>query len=106
MLFHLGVLRALRDHDGLLSRVRHIASVSGGSIIAAHVALNWSRYTGTEEQFDEAADELIAFARSDVRGSLIREWLFRHAAILPALLGWKRSRLTALFERKYRTLFG
>jgi len=105
-LFHLGVLRALRDHDGLLSRVRHIASVSGGSIIAAHVALNWSRYTGTEAQFDEAADELVAFARSDVRGSLIREWLFRHAAILPALLGWKKSRLTALFERKYRSLFG
>ena len=63
-LFHLGVLRALRDHDGLLSRVRHIASVSGGSIIAAHVALNWSRYTGTEAQFDEAA-ELLAAAGID-----------------------------------------
>ena len=39
-LFHLGVVRFLRD-AGLLGEVTHIVSVSGGSILGAHLALNW-----------------------------------------------------------------
>ena len=39
-LYHLGLVRFLRD-AGLLRQVTHITSVSGGSIIAAHLALNW-----------------------------------------------------------------
>ena len=35
-LYHLGLLRFLRD-AGLLSQVTHITSVSGGSIMAAHL---------------------------------------------------------------------
>jgi hypothetical protein len=35
-LYHLGLLRFLRD-AGLLSRVTHITSVSGGSIKAPHL---------------------------------------------------------------------
>ena len=39
-LYHLGLVRFLRD-AGILSRVTHITSVSGGSVIAAHLVLNW-----------------------------------------------------------------
>jgi predicted acylesterase/phospholipase RssA len=42
-LFHLGVVRFLRD-AGLLGDVTHLVSVSGGSILGAHLALNWERY--------------------------------------------------------------
>src|SRR5690348_1022904 len=47
-LFHLGVIRLLRD-SGMLSRVTHLVSVSGGSVLAAHLAHNWSRYTSTDD---------------------------------------------------------
>jgi len=36
-LYHLGLLRFLRD-AGILSQVTHITSVSGGSVTAAHLA--------------------------------------------------------------------
>ncbi len=70
-LFHLGVVRFLRD-AGLLSKVTHIVSVSGGSILGAHLALNWARYNGTEADFDEAASKIISFASSDVRNQIAR----------------------------------
>jgi predicted acylesterase/phospholipase RssA len=73
-LFHLGVIRALRDY-GLLGRVARIYSVSGGSILAAHLVLKWERYTGTEDTFRETAQELIDFVRSDLRGRLVRRWV-------------------------------
>ena len=53
-LYHMGVVRYLRD-AGLLESVTDIASVSGGSILGAHLALNWDRYNGSDEQFDEVA---------------------------------------------------
>ena len=43
-LYHMGVLRFLRDAEAL-NRVSHITSVSGGSITAAHLVMNWDRYT-------------------------------------------------------------
>ena len=43
-LYHLGLVRFLRD-AGLLSQVTHISSVSGGSVFAAHLVLNWDRTT-------------------------------------------------------------
>ncbi|MCI0642021.1 MAG: patatin-like phospholipase family protein [Gemmataceae bacterium] len=70
-LYHLGVVRFLRDAD-LLSQVTHIASVSGGSILAAHLVLNWKRYTGSPQEFDAAAEELLKFSRFDVRNHIVR----------------------------------
>ena len=61
-LYHLGVIRFLRD-AGALNRVSHMTSVSGGSIAAAHLVMNWDRYTGSDEEFDQAADQLLAFIR-------------------------------------------
>jgi predicted acylesterase/phospholipase RssA len=60
-LYHLGLIRFLRD-AGLLQQVAHITSVSGGSIMAAHLVLNWDRYIGSAKEFDQAA-KLLAFIR-------------------------------------------
>ena len=72
-LYHLGLLRFLRD-AGLLSQVTHITSVSGGSIMAAHLVLNWDRYTGEPKEFEAAASELLAFVRLDVRNRITRRF--------------------------------
>src|SRR5206468_3283371 len=56
--------------------IKHIFSVSGGSILAAHLVLNWERYTASEEDtFRTCARELIDFAQSDLRGRILRRWL-------------------------------
>ncbi|HJT36080.1 MAG TPA: patatin-like phospholipase family protein, partial [Pirellulales bacterium] len=70
-LFHLGMVRFLRD-AGILPSVTHITSVSGGSVLAAHLVLNWDRYTGTPDQFDAVAAEIIKFTRLDVRNRIVR----------------------------------
>src|SRR5436190_9975712 len=72
-LYHLGLVRFLRD-AGILSQVTHITSVSGGSIMAAHLALNWDRYTGSHDEFDQAAAQLLAFTRMDVRNRILRRF--------------------------------
>src|SRR4051794_41894807 len=50
-LYHLGLVRFLRD-AGLLSQVTHITSVSGGSVFAAHLVLNWDLYNGSAPRFE------------------------------------------------------
>src|SRR3954453_19626871 len=72
-LFHLGLLRFLHDAD-ILRQVTHITSVSGGSIMAAHLALNWDRYTGPAEEFDKAAAQLLDFTRMDARNCIMRRY--------------------------------
>ena len=72
-LYHLGLVRFLRD-AGILSRVTHISAVSGGSIFAAHLVLNWDRYNGSPNEFDAAASELLAFVRLDVRNRIARRF--------------------------------
>jgi predicted acylesterase/phospholipase RssA len=91
-LYHLGLVRFLRD-AGILSQVSHITSVSGGSILAAHLLLNWERYNGSANEFDAAASELLSFVRLDVRNRIIR----RFPLTLP--LRWPR-RLLGLSNRK------
>lgn len=75
-MFHLGVLRALRDHqiDGvrLIDRVGHVYAVSGGSILAAHMLLRWDLYTGTEQDFDAATQEIYALAQRNIRDRVLR----------------------------------
>jgi len=98
MLFHLGLVRALRDVE-LLPDVKHIFSVSGGSILAAHLAVNWDRYTADKEDtFRACARELVDFAQSDLRGRILRRWL---------LFGWlypvfgRTQQLTRHYDRLY-----
>jgi predicted acylesterase/phospholipase RssA len=72
-LYHLGVVRFLRD-AGLLEHVSHITSVSGGSVLAAHLALNWDRYCGSENEFEDAANEVTRFIQLDVRNRIVRRY--------------------------------
>src|SRR5271156_5676373 len=72
-LYHLGLVRFLRD-GGILPQVTHITSVSGGSILAAHLVLNWDRYNGSPNEFDAAAAELLAFVRLDIRNRILRRF--------------------------------
>src|SRR5215831_7481162 len=93
-LYHLGLLRFLRD-AGILSQVTHITSVSGGSIFAAHAALNWDRYSGSAEEFDAAAAELLSFVRLDVRNRIARRFPLTLALRWPRkLLGRSNRKLS------------
>jgi predicted acylesterase/phospholipase RssA len=108
-LYHLGVVRFLRD-AGILPQVTHITAVSGGSILAAHLVLNWDRYNGAPSEFNAAAAELLAFVRLDVRNRILR----RFPLALPLrgprrLLGLSNRKLTrtGLLEYHYEQyLFG
>jgi predicted acylesterase/phospholipase RssA len=108
-LYHLGLLRFLRD-AGILSQVMHITSVSGGSVMAAHLALNWDRYTGEAYQFDAAASELLDFVRLDVRNRITRRFPLTIPLRWPCrLLGRANRRLTrtGLLEYHYeKYLYG
>ncbi len=78
-LYHLGVIRYLRD-AGTLKSISQITSVSGGSILAAHLLLNWDRYCGTDAEFELAADEIIQFTKMDVRNRIVRRFPFSSTA--------------------------
>jgi predicted acylesterase/phospholipase RssA len=71
-LFHLGVVAAFRQL-GVLGEVGLISCVSGGSIIGAHLVLNWHRYLSADDEvFNQAARELVSITKADVRGRIIR----------------------------------
>lgn len=108
-LYHLGLIRFLRDAD-ILSQVTHITSVSGGSIIAAHLALNWDRYNGSPEEFDDAASEFLSFVDLDIRNRILRRFPLNIPLRLPRrLLGLSNRKLTrtGLLESHYeKYLYG
>ena len=108
-LYHLGVIRYLRD-SGSLPLMGDIAAVSGGSILAAHLVLNWDRYTGTDAEFAEAAGEVIRFVQHDVRNRIVRRLpLLFPIRLFGKLTGWSAANFTpnALLEKYYRTfLYG
>src|SRR6476661_6879024 len=108
-LYHLGLLRFLRD-AGALSQVTHVTAVSGGSIIAAHVVLNWERYNGSPNEFDAAAAEFLSFVRLDVRNRIARRFPLTVPLRWPRkLLGRSNRKLTrtGLLEYHYeRYLYG
>jgi predicted acylesterase/phospholipase RssA len=108
-LYHLGVVRFLRD-AGLLTHVSHITSVSGGSILAAHLVLNWNRYNGSPGEFDAAASELLSFVQLDVRNRIVRRYPLGLPLHWPRrILGRSNRRLTraGLLEYHYeRFLYG
>jgi predicted acylesterase/phospholipase RssA len=105
-IYHLGVIRYLKD-AGQLEQVSDIASVSGGSILAAHLVLNWDRYCGDDKSFDEAAAEIVRFVKYDVRNHIIRRLPMQFPLRLLAKLGHRQVRsLTpnAILEHYYRKL--
>jgi predicted acylesterase/phospholipase RssA len=105
-LYHLGLVRFLRD-AGILHQVTHITSVSGGSIMAAHLALNWDQYTGSAKEFDQAASRLLAFTRLNIRNRILRRFPLGLFLRWPRrLLGLSNRQLkrTGLLENQYETL--
>ena len=108
-LYHLGLVRFLRD-AGILPNVTHITSVSGGSILAAHLVLNWNRYNGSDSEFDAVASQLIDFVRMDVRNRIVRRFPLAFALRWPRrLLGCSNRKLsrTGLLEYHYeKYLYG
>jgi len=106
-LFHLGVVRLLNE-TGQLSQVKRIGAVSGGSILAAHLVLHWKQYTGSNEDFDKAAQEIVQFVQKDIRGRVIRRWMLAWFCLaLPRLL-MRRSRhwtRTNLLQAQYGRLY-
>lgn len=132
-LFHLGVVRALRDR-GKLNDISHICSVSGGSILAAHLVLNWKRYAkGDDAEFARAANEVINFTRSNQRNWILIPWVIMwgvlivfgiSTAVFTLDPGWYRSlpfvfafifillrirvlcSRTDLLQKRYSGLFG
>lgn len=115
-LFHLGVVRFLRDAD-LLNQVHYVTSVSGGSILAAHLGLHWKRYLESGDSFEKCASEVISFAQSDVRGRVVRRVLLSWLLVVPALLSicasllpniprWLRWTLfSTQLQREYERIF-
>jgi predicted acylesterase/phospholipase RssA len=103
-LFHLGVIRFLRD-AGALHNVTEIASVSGGSILAAHLVLNWDRYNGDDESFADVTSEIVKFVQFDIRNHIVRrlpmQFPLRLIAKLLFLEG-RRFTPNAILERYYK----
>jgi predicted acylesterase/phospholipase RssA len=108
-LYHLGLVRFLRD-AGILSRVTHITSVSGGSILGAHLVLNWDRYNGSQNEFESAATEVLAYIRMDIRNRIIRRFPLAYPLRWPRrMLGRSNRKLTrtGLLEYHYeKFLYG
>ena len=103
-LYHLGVIRYLRDCGGL-EHVTDIAAVSGGSILAAHLVLNWDRYTGDDTAFAEAAGEVIRFVQFDLRNHIVRRLpLTFPVRMAGRVIGSDMAELSpnAILERYYR----
>src|SRR5438552_5636653 len=78
-LFHLGALRRLNELR-VLSRVTHISAVSGGSILAAHLARSvqpWPEPGEKVQAWDErVAEPFKAFVRRDLRTwPILARWL-------------------------------
>lgn len=65
-LFHLGVVRALAE-AGLLSQITHITSVSGGSVLGAHLILNWKAYEDSSDAYARAATGLASDAAAKLQ---------------------------------------
>jgi len=79
-LFHLGVVRFLSETN-LLNKTKRICSVSGGSVLSAHLVLHWEDYLKSNNECNESADPfysatrpLINFASADVRGKILRRF--------------------------------
>lgn len=103
-LYHLGILRLLKD-AGQLQNVTDIASVSGGSILAAHLVLNLDRYTGDDERFDDAVAEVVRFVQFDVRNHIVRRMPLQYPLRMLAKLTHRPIRnLTpnAILEHYYK----
>lgn len=99
MLFHTGVLWRLYE-AGLLQELDRISSVSGGSIVAGLLGLNWSRLNF---QGSNSSDEFIEYIANPIR-HLASRTIDIPAVLLGLFLPGSISNRIAGFYRRY--LFG
>ena len=83
-LFHLGMVRFLREAN-ILPAVTHITCVSGGSILGAHLALNWHRYTGSLEEFGTLTRLKEQPGKNPDAPGMLSALLTDHEAVIRAL---------------------
>ena len=100
-LFHMGVVRCLRDY-GLLQHVTTLTAVSGGSVLAAHLALHWSHWTSDKSKdFQKVWDEVLALTQIDLRNRIVRRlplaWLYGFFS--PIRDGTSTSLLAHFYDR-------
>ena len=111
VLFHLGMVACLRD-AGELRRLRSVAAVSGGSILAGHLLVRWEDYTHPDvDRFASAATELIQFTQRGIRNRIVRRlpWIMlaAHVPFKSLKPHWLLDSSSALLGRYYdRYLFG
>lgn len=98
-------MRFLRGAD-IQKNVIHITSVSGGSILAAHLVLNWDRYTGSPNEFDAAAAEFLSFVQFDVRNRITRRFPLRWPRRMLGLSNRQLTRAGLLEYRYEKHLYG
>jgi predicted acylesterase/phospholipase RssA len=106
--FHLGVIAFLRRSD-YLKNIKTISAVSGGSVIAAHLKLNWQSYAGQDNDpaFSTAASKLIEFGARDVRGRITRRLpLILLRRLIPDFFRVPDYTTTSLLCDEYDRLFG
>lgn len=101
-LFHIGVIAALRkakrDDVRAIDAVTEIYSVSGGSILAAHMMASWDKYTGADELFAEARGAIFGFAGSSLRDRVLRRAITQK--LWSAALWLWPSRFSPAWSRK------
>ena len=77
-LFHLGLLYYLYCKNQL-KNVKLVSAVSGGSILAVHLAMNFQKYVSgfceESRRDDFSAVAFAQFARRDLRGAVLKSWL-------------------------------
>jgi predicted acylesterase/phospholipase RssA len=108
-LFHLGVVRFLRDlqlSNGrrALEFVDCICSVSGGSVLGAFMVLHWDNFIGTDEQFETSCEKFLVFIKSNVRARIFQLSIIRWS--IPLLLFLRSFSRSNLLWGEYRRLFG
>lgn len=75
--YHLGIIRLLQQLD-LLDRVTGVYAVSGGSILAGHLAKCWTLYSQPKadaNSFLTASLPLFQMGQGDLRGRIVRRFL-------------------------------
>lgn len=103
-LFHLGALRRLNEL-GMLSKITHVSAVSGGSILAAHLArsLRWPLPPGSrvpEEEWERMVASFWALASTNLRTEPMLRRLLRPR-------GWvDSSTAVTTMARTYERLIG
>lgn len=101
-LFQLGIVAYLAN-TRQLRRVRALVSVSGGSILAAHLAVNWAAAVESVEQFTTVAGGLVRFARSNIRDRVMISWIWSRLNPLAWFREWasRSSYLRAVYARHF-----